>query len=196
MVKIPDTIRDGKGRGYLAGVNSDNQLITRATTVAQRLASTIDGNYYEATTGQITLSDATETGIIYLKNEITDGRYLVIDRVFFDLWASTGGADDIIMKYYKDVTITGGTDITPTNTNYASANTATGTFKKSLTTFSGTVWYTGYLSASSSTPVEEGRIVLPANRTHLITVQAGTANSSMKVAINVAFYYLDIRLIS
>ena len=45
---MPDTIRDGKGRGNLAGVNSDNQLITRATTVEQRLASAIDEKLAES----------------------------------------------------------------------------------------------------------------------------------------------------
>ena len=63
---MPNTIRDGGGSGYLAKVNTDGQLITRATSVEQRLASSLDENYYEATTGSVTLANATETGIIYL----------------------------------------------------------------------------------------------------------------------------------
>ena len=30
---MADMIKDGRGRGYLASVNSDQQLITRATAV-------------------------------------------------------------------------------------------------------------------------------------------------------------------
>ena len=88
---MPDTLRDGKGRGWLAAVNSEQQLITRATAVEQRLVSATDANYYEASSDQITLTDAVETGIIYLKNE-NAGKVIVIDRVFFDFWTSTGGS--------------------------------------------------------------------------------------------------------
>ena len=85
--------------------------------------------------------------------------------------------------------------IVPNNTNYSSSQVAAGTFLKSLTTFSGTTWWTGYISAGSSIALEEGRIVMPANATHAITIQAPTGNTSMKVAVNIAFYYLDGNLI-
>jgi len=193
---MPETIRDGKGRGYLAGVNADNQLITRATTNAQRLISAVDGNYYEATTSQITLTDAVETGIIYLKNEVTDGKIIVIDRVFYDIWTSTGGTGgDGTLKYYINPVITGGTDVVPTNTNFRVSDGAEGTFKKSLTTMTGTPWWTAYITDQSSVAVEEGRIVIPAGYSFGISVQAPTGNTSMIVAVNVAFYYLDTSLI-
>jgi len=187
-------IKDGSGKGFVARVNSDLQLVTRATAVEQRLVSALDENYYEATTGQITLANATETGIIYLKNSDTE-KVLVIDRVFYDLWASTAGADDAVLRYYKTVTITGGTDITPNNTNFSSANSAIGTFKKSLTSFSGTEWWTAYIVESSSNALEEGRIILNKNDTFAITVAAGTGNTDMKVSVNVAFYYFDATLV-
>jgi len=65
---MPDTIKDGKGRGYLASVNSDNQVVCRSTSVEQRLVSTVDETYFEATTGKFTLSNAGETGSIYFSN--------------------------------------------------------------------------------------------------------------------------------
>jgi len=187
-------IKDGSGAGYSASVNKDNQLITRATAVEQRLKSTIDKHYFEVTTGKITLANATETGIIYLKNESTT-RLLVIDRVFWDIWASTSGGAEGTLTYYHTVTITGGTDIVPNNTSYGSTDSAIGTFKKSLTTFSGTAWWTGNITPTSSVALDEGRIVLPANATHAITVAAPAANTSMDVSINIAFYYLDEDLV-
>ena len=193
---MPETIRDGKGRGYLAQVNSDNQLVTRAATNAQRLISTIDGQYYEATTGQITLTDAAEKPFIYIKNEITDGKVIVIDRVFWDIWTSTGGSGgDGILEYYRNPTITGGTDIVPHNTNFRNTGGAEGTFKKNLTTMTGTHWWYGYITDKTSVALEEGRIVIPSGSSFGITVEAPTGNTSMVVAINVAFYYLNTSLV-
>jgi len=191
---MAEAIKDGRGSGYLAHVNKDNQLVTRAVVVEQRLKSTLDENYFEVSTGKVTLTDTTETGIIYIKN--SDDRPLVIDRVFFDIWSSTAGTgNDGTLIYYKDVTITGGTDITPQVTKYSSPSVAVGTFKKSLTTFSGTAWWTAYITDKTSVELEEGRIILPTNGTHAITIAAPTSNTSMAVSINIAFYYFDEELV-
>ena len=194
---MPETIRDGKGRGFLAQVNADNQLVTRAATNAQRLISAVDGQYYEATTGQITLTDALETGIIYLKNEVTDGKVVVVDRVFYDIWTSTGGTGgDGTLRYYISPTITGGTDIVPTNTNFRVSAGAEGTFKKSLTTMTGTPWWSMYASDKTSIALEEGRIYIPPGYSFGIALDPPTGNTSMKININIAFYYFNANLIS
>ena len=193
---MPETIRDGKGRGYLAQVNADNQLVTRAATNAQRLISTIDGQYYEAITGKITLTDATETGIIYLKNTITTDLVIVVDRVFYDIWTSTGGSGaDGSLYYFKNPTVTGGTTIEPTNTNFQSTGGSIGTFLKSLTTITGTKWWSAYITDKTSASIEEGRIVIPAGGSFGISVAAPTGNTSMDISINIAFYYLDTELV-
>jgi len=189
-----EQIKDGKGNGYLAHVNEDNQLVTRAVAVEQRLKSALDGNYYEATTGKVTLTNATETGIIYLKNTHTT-KEMIIDRVFWDIWASTDGSGGGTIRYYKDVTVVGGTAITPNITLYGQPDAADGTFLKSVTSLSGTEWWTGYMEASQSIALEEGRIVLQRNATHLISIAAPTGNTSMDVSINVAFYYFNTALV-
>lgn len=193
---MPDQVLDGGGRGFKADVNKDNQLVTRATAVEQRLKSTSDRLYYEATTGQITLANDTETGLIYLKNSNTSGKVIVVDRVFWDLWTSTVGTGaDGTVRYYINPTYTGGSAITPVNTNFASSVEAQGTFLKSLTTIAGTVWWTGYVTDKTSFAIEEGRIIIPEGKTFGISFAAPTGNTSMKVSVNVAFYYLDLELL-
>jgi hypothetical protein len=196
---MPNTIRDGKGRGYQAAVNSENQLVTRSTIVEQRLKAAIDAKYYEASTGRIDCTDDAESAILYLKNETTfTNEVMVIDRVFYDMWTSTGGTgEDGYLKYYRNPTITGGTDIEPVNTNFSSSETAPGTFKRSPTidTSSGTVWWTAYHSDRTSVALEEGRIVIPSGYSFAISVACPTGNTSMFVSINVAFYYLDTTLL-
>jgi len=189
-------IRDGKGRGFLAKVNSDQQLITRATAVDQRLASAADQNYYEATTAKVTLANANETGIIYIKNENQQGLDIVVDRVFFDMWTSTAGTGaDGTLRYYINPTVTGGTDIVPANTFFASSTAAVGTFKKSLTTMTGTAWWTGYITDKTAVEINEGRIVIPNGKSFGISVAAPTGNTNMDISINIAFYYFDKDLI-
>ena len=191
---MPDTIKDGRGKGFLVAVNSDQQLITRATAVEQRLVSTIDEHYFEATTGQITLTDAVETGIIYFTNSET--LPIVIDRTFIDTWTSTGGSGaDGTLKYYRNPTYTGGSAIVPWITNFNSSKVLDGTFLKSLSTIAGDVWWTGYITDKSSIIIDEGRILIPSGRSFGISVAAPTGNTSMKISINIAMYLLDTDLV-
>jgi len=189
-------IDDGKGTGKLAAVNTDNQLVTRATAVEQRLHSAVDSNYFEATTGVVNLGDANELDLIYIK--YTGSKVLVIDRVFYDTWATTAGtANTGILKYYHTITsVAGGSAATVTNTNFGSSNTLNATITKSTTFTGGTVWWTALLNAGASIAMEEGRIILPPSASFGISVQAPTSNSSMNVNVNVAMYEFDAGLIS
>lgn len=200
---MADHISDGKGRGFLAAVNAENQMITRATAVEQRLASATDNNYFEVTTGPLTLTDAaTENEIIYMDNADTNNRVIVIDRVFYDIWTSTGAPGvQATLRYYVNPTETAGTGtaIIPTNTNFGSTVAAVGTFKSGGTTIDifsgGVVWWTAYITDSISVALEEGRIVIPNGSSFGISVVTPLGNTSMAVSINVAFYYLNVNLI-
>jgi hypothetical protein len=74
-----DTIKDGKGRGHLAGVNSKNRLLVRSTSVQQHLKSVWEAKYFEATTGKITLTDANEKGIVLSTGYSTTLGHLRVD---------------------------------------------------------------------------------------------------------------------
>jgi len=179
-------------------VNSDYQLVTRATTVEQRLHSAIDGNYYEISTGSIIITNDTEQGILYLKDTDTNNLGIVIDRVFFDFWTSTGGTGmDAQIRYYKNPTITGGTDIIPFNTDFSRgvSSAAVGAFKKNTTTMTGDNWWNMYTSDKTSIALEEGRIFIPPGYSFGIALEPPTGNTSMKININIAFYYFDAKLI-
>ena len=192
---MPDIIRDGTGKGYLAAVNKDNQLVTRAIAVPQHTKSTVDGSYFEATTGLITLTDVLEKGIIYLKNN--ESSTIIIDKLFLDIWESTGGSttNGGIMKYYKNPTVTGGTSISPVNTNFSEPDVA-GLDLKSLTTITeGTNWWIGYFTPGVSLVIEEEKIAVPPGYSFGVSLQAPTGNTSMNISCNVAFYRLDEELL-
>ena len=191
---MPDMIRDGHGTGYLAGVNKDGQLQTRAVTVEQRLKSAIDGNYYEITTGPITILNAVETPFVYIKN--LEKLPLVIDRVFYDVWESTGGSGGGTLEYYRNPTISGGTIAAHYNTDFSNDDELDATILHSMTTMTGDEWWTAYLGVPSSVAIEEGRFWIPTGSSFGIAITPPVGNTSMKISINIAAYLFDKDLIN
>jgi len=192
---MPDMIKDGKGRGFVASVNKKNDLSVRNTTIQQHTRSTIDGNYYELTTGIITLGDSAEHGIIYLKNVETTT--MIIDRMFFDAWQSVAGDSTYggTLKYYKNPTVTGGDSITPTNTNFSKVDVKGVDLKNLAKMYGGTVWWSGRVAPASTMIVEEQRFCLPPGYSFGISYTPPDNNTSMKVSCNVAFYRFDMELL-
>jgi hypothetical protein len=188
-----EIIQDGAGKGYKAKVNSENNLIIRNTSIEQHTNSAINGKYYEATTGLITLTDAVETGVLYLKNN--ESTYMVIDKFFLDVWASANGVGGGKMRYYKNPTVTGGSALTPVNTNFSFPDVL-GLDLKGLTTMTGgTVWYVGYFAASSTMVVDEEKFCVPPGYGFGLSIEAPASNTSMVLSVNIAFYRFDINLI-
>ena len=189
---MPDMIIDGTGKRYGAAVNSKGRLQTRATAVEQRLKAAIDGDYYEMTTGALTITDANEFWPLYMLNSDQNKRVIVIDRLFIDCWESTGGVGGAMIEYYKNPTVTGGTDIVPVDCKFDDLEEPPGTFLKSCTSLTGTEWWKGYVPVGDGIVIEEGRIVLAPGRSFGVAMVPPTSNSSMVINVNIAFYYLDL----
>jgi hypothetical protein len=192
---LGDFIKDGVGKGFSAQVNKDHQLITRATALNQHTKSVVDGNYFEATTGLLELTTAAETGVIYVKN--SEDTTIIVDKVFFDVWPSTGGdTNGGTLRYYKNPDVTGGSSIIPTNTNFKYTVGEAGSDLKDLNTMTGgTVMWIMYFEPQNSLTINEEKIAIPPGYSIGISVAAPTGNSSMYINLNVAFYRLDEELI-
>jgi hypothetical protein len=125
---MPEIIEDGSGSGMKAKVNGNNELKTSATTISEDFRATKDGDSYNINTGVITLTDAVNTPIMYIKNN--EDRDLHITAVAVGLSPSTGGSGGIPMITFVR-NPTAGTIITSTptavdinsNRNYASSKT-------------------------------------------------------------------------
>lgn len=112
-------IEDATGRGFEAGVDSTNRLLTEAVNLVVREEAVILGASYEIG-NLIDLTVATETAIVYVANN--QDRTLIIDRFEFSGTASTGGgADVILLTLYTGGTMTNGTASSAVNANFASA---------------------------------------------------------------------------
>ena len=68
--------QDGTGAGHWAEVDSKNKLHTLSTTRAENELATIEGDSYNVNTGIITLTNATETTVAYIKNNESRGLHI------------------------------------------------------------------------------------------------------------------------
>ena len=69
-------IRDGAGTGYLAKVNANQRMYTSAVTRADNVDATKRGDSYNINTGMITLTNATESAVAYVKNNETQDLHI------------------------------------------------------------------------------------------------------------------------
>jgi len=133
-----EIIKSGVGNGYSAKVNANNRLYTHTVSIDENLQATKMGRSYNVNTGVITLTDAVETPILYLKNNETQD--LHITAIAIGVGPSTGGSGGIPkITIIRNPTSGSIIDTTPTdvdinsNRNYGSSNTLSVTAYKGAT---------------------------------------------------------------
>lgn len=123
---MSETIKDGTGTGYLAKVNSSNQLNTRSISENEEVYANINGNAYNLNTGIVTLTSAAETTLFYFKNNEDDS--FIITGVVIGIWASDGDGLDMESTFVRNPTtgdiITNANAVAiNSNRNYGNTNT-------------------------------------------------------------------------
>lgn len=83
-------INDGTGTGNQARVDSVNRLRTRAVSISEAAHHTIVGRAYNINTGEMTLTSANESAVLYFKNN--ENSTFVVSAIAIGLGPSTGGA--------------------------------------------------------------------------------------------------------
>ena len=83
-------LRDGKGRGYLAGANAQNRLDTNSVVTDTEDNAIRTGDGWQIASGQVSFTGANESAILYVKN--TGASDLVLDRAVLILGTATGAA--------------------------------------------------------------------------------------------------------
>tara|TARA_R110000822_G_scaffold51681_2_gene134290 strand:+ start:1017 stop:1604 length:588 start_codon:yes stop_codon:yes gene_type:complete len=121
------SIKDGS-TGYVAEVDSSNRLQTYAVTINENNQANTKGRAYNINTGDITLTDAVETPILYIKNNEDKDLHIAA----LALWAgtSTGGTATLGTKWVVERNPTAGTIVSnatavdiESNRNFGSNNT-------------------------------------------------------------------------
>lgn len=83
-------LKDGKGRGYRAGVNAQNRLDTNSVTTDTEDNAIRTGDGWQITSGPITLTGSSASAILYVEN--TGEADFVLDRAVLLLGTATNAA--------------------------------------------------------------------------------------------------------
>lgn len=134
---MADVILDGAGKQYRMKVSSEQRAYVDSVQRGKDAQANRIGDAYNLNTGIITLTNATETPVMYVKNN--EEKDLVIEAIAVGLGDSTGG-DNAIQQITIIRNPTTGTIIdTPvnidinSNRNYGSKNTLTADAYKGAT---------------------------------------------------------------
>lgn len=115
-------IQDGTGKGYLVKVDSENRIIARSVVQSEFDNSTSESNAFNINTEFLTITNATETPILYIKNN--EDHDLIVEAWFIGTDVAVGSATrQSIMRVHPNPT--GGTIIS-SGSNLSAINRSIG----------------------------------------------------------------------
>lgn len=195
---MTEMIRDGTGNGYLQKVNGNNRAFVNAFSTQENLAATAKGNSFNINTGEITLTDAADTPVIYLKNNESSDLHII--SIAVGLGTSTGGSSTEPVRVTVVKNPTAGTivdnatavDIS-SNRNFGSAKTITADIYKGAT---GNTMTDGTDHILFFQP-DFGRLfagideIIPRGKSIGIKIQAPTSNTSLTLYVAIICHLED-----
>lgn len=181
---------DGTGAGYSVKVNKNKEAHVYAVTTTNAEYANDQGDAYNINTGLITLTNAVDTPVLYIKNNET--RNLHITAEVFGIKTSAGGTATETV----DVTVirnpTGGTTISnandvdiKSNRNYGSPKTLSADAYKGATgeTMTGGEDHLLVISPDFSRVFASIDEIIPQGKTIGVKIKPPTSNTSMPVYV-------------
>tara|TARA_B110000503_G_C7093642_1_gene390533 strand:+ start:832 stop:1434 length:603 start_codon:yes stop_codon:yes gene_type:complete len=158
------TIQDGTGTKLKLKVTNKNRALVQSVTITEEDNAITTGQGYQIASGPVTFTAATETGILYIKNN--DERDFVLDRAVLVLGSAIGAAADqdwtftVLRNPTEGTTITNELAAGVSNSNHGSANVP------STTNYKGLEGYTLTNGSGAGQPIKQtiDRIILPLGR--------------------------------
>lgn len=189
-------IIDGSGSSRAAKVNSDNRLSTTSVTETEADFATSRGTRFNVNTGTITLTDANNTTVFYMKNN--EDSDVIVTALIYNLGNSTGGSGDLTVEVVRNPTagdiITNANDVSILqNQNHGSTRTLSVDAYKGAT--SEALITDGSVSISTLSASGTGRIVialgaltLPKGSSIAVNITPQSGNTSQGVQVAAACY--------
>jgi len=176
-------IKDGKGKGNEAGVNSENQLLTASVGQSEiEHESEENGAAYNWSSDLVSL-DAADT-VLLLKN--TSDTPLHIEYV--DINSGVTPSEYTVHLPTADVTVAGATTITGVNLNTASSNVAEASSVTDETgNTQGNVIASAFLAADSNIRIATPGLILGKNKSLAIDA----VNTTTEAAATIVGHYAD-----
>ena len=177
-------IQDGKGSGYIAGVDSTNRLQTRSISESIFQTSTRLGESFFLGTPLVTLTTSGTSAIIFIEND--ESIDLLLEEGYFISEDAVGSSLNMFRTtWYKNSTDILGTSVPPLNQNFGSSVELDSIIKygSHLAGVSG-----GTVVAQLSFPIKqfnslETNLILPKGSSLAIAVNAPAGTTSMPIQI-------------
>lgn len=193
-------IQDGTGTGSRAKVTDDNKLTTQSIMEVQADHHSELGDRFNINTGDITLTSAAASGVLYFKNNEDEDFHITI--VVYNLGTSTGGSGDSLIEIIRNPstgTLISGASAVAVNSNFnfGSADTLDCIAYKGATgntITDGTVFGTTRSSSNGRIALTLGTIVLPKGSSLGVryTPQTGNTSQTCQFAISGFVQTLDV----
>ena len=191
-------VNDGTGTGNKAKVHS-NRLFT--SSVIQDISgfSAKAGDSYNINTGDITLTTATISAGLYLKNN--EDRNLVIKTLIFLLGNSTGGTGDLVVSVLRNPTVgtivSGASNVDIlSNRNYGSSQILSVDAYKGAEGNTFTDGETSFLSRLAGDSrfylINTGDLILVKGSSIGIQVTPQASNTSMTIQLALSVYLEEV----
>lgn len=190
-------IQGANNPGNRAEVDNFGRIEAHAVSTSEQTDRAVIGETFNLNTGNITLTDALDTPIFFIKNDGED-RDLIVTRLFFTFGASAGGSGVINATVVRGPT--GGSILTDTaldifNFNFGSGNTisvdvnigATG----STVTGGSSPFRFLFTGDNQRHLIGFDSIVLPRGASMAITLQPPTGNTSMIIQSGLNLYLAE-----
>lgn len=182
-------IQDGKGRGYLASVDSSNRIVTAGANQSFYDEASAKGLGFNVNTEFVSITVGTQTPVFYFKN---NEPYDVIITAWFIGLGVAGGTptENALLKVWANPTaVSGGVDVIPQNRRVADGRAFAFDAKKQSagTPLLATVPTTPLLyqtQTASSRVFGEVYLTLPRSQSLLVTL---TANGAQTINIYTGF---------
>jgi hypothetical protein len=188
-------IEDGKGTGFCAGVTNENRFLVSAVSDSLLDHGTTNGNSYIIDTGIISLTSASESAVIYVKNN-NQSLYMRNSYIQFN-FGKSNSSGDVIVKLYTNPTggtiISGGSSTPGYNRNISNsipANLTSFIGSEGKTQIGGTQILTSIFQDKTSNIVQSG-IIVSNGSSFIITVQPPTSNTGMNISINTIMVFFN-----
>lgn len=191
------TIQDGTGTKLKLKVTNANRALVQSVVITEEDDAITRGEGYQIASGTQSFTGATETGILYIKNN--DDRDFVLDRAVLILGSAVGAGstDDwtftVLRNPTAGTTITNESNAGISNSNHGSAN------MPSVDAYKGSEGDTITDGSGAAQPIKQSidRIILPLGRRlpkgttigFRITPPAGT--TSTKALVVTHWWYDD-----
>lgn len=191
-------IIDGHGNGYETRVDSEGRLFIIGVAETPIQHASMTAKAYIVSTPTITLTTASASGILYLKN--TDPSRTIVLQELRTFLGGSNSSGDVILQGYKNVTtgtlVSSGTTITPLNQNLGSTIPSVSESKygaEGSTITDGTEIIGAIIQDKTSAGVILD-FAIPNGASFATKITPPSGNTSMKVRMRISFFYDELHV--